>query len=1144
VTLSTDRSYCGVPSLLEGKLPPGPLAAVAFRVSARDAEELKNNVQAATTKLGALPAIAHLKTLDLETLLLDRTSHGERLRGQVGLIPIRRENAHRHALKPRRLMGYALPVPALATVIFMLFDSAAEPSVKNPDELLPSNAVCELLSQICLMPAVHDLYFPEWSRWVRDPRYGATVRTAAQRGGTKLHVGLEQVDITTSTGTILAGVKDGESSGEKDKIRTRTTSGVLSQLTGSRMIWAYAKALVPPAYELEHDRFRDSEGRSRRARYLQSATGEHAAGWQRWAEVIAEGGTFLAAGRHLAAARIPARGTRHTNIDSSSKTYDELSDKQLERASRSLAEHVRSLRTRTYKIEKEVPVPLQRGDDFEGHEVDHDDRGDKNGFGMIRKIVQLPPHCLTLTDEQWDSWERRIHGRTPRDTQTDGPRAPFADIRQQWFTADGGNHRGPEDEDWTLNWRIRANGDSYEIFSRTRTEALNHRGELRGWDEREGEHRFTARRADFERGYARAGIDITASHVGGFAPVVLEQRPLPDPAEQQRRRLERLEELGDLITRAGDAVEDAEQRHENAVRRGRGIDEATADLIEARDRLQALSDEQDRLHTNPVPEAPEVEIRTMAIDMRQPAHLFGVLDGAAGHRMPRAVADLLHRLSRARMNVEAAVGLPRMLRITDTLDWPSDDGAVLPLRIEFLVENRKRDLAEAARKQARRETAAALILRDGYTVDAAAEQLGWDRAETVTRVRSWLTYRSPVNVPTRGGRSAIVDCPIAETKRAVWDALTGAVPAEGDQRFAGLVAPRYLAQVRHANSWVRRDVTFERGILGVISTLLGQGVDVDAGLRADDLAARAGCTTQQVMFLCDGPGDRYRGILERVPGPGRRVRPRRCAAGHWLLHVLPTLETEAWSGLLCQTCRATPDGTDLPPNYFELWNGPEGPHHDLCEAPGTVLTEAPAPAAPGARPRPLLTIGEAAAYLQVSTSALRQWSNDGLVACEQRPRRFDQRVLDSPEVQALAGRYHGTYGQRTTDDGRLSLPQATERLGVPEHYLRAFLVDTGKLVAARGGVRGNTLLFQVADIDAVPQEWRDRHAADLIGIGAAAEALGMTVPRLRAAATAGRIPSLITDGGTRRFRPTDLAAYPDPARGRTDEPEETVRTAA
>jgi hypothetical protein len=36
------------------KLAPGSLTAVAFRVSARSAEELKNNVQTATTKLGAL----------------------------------------------------------------------------------------------------------------------------------------------------------------------------------------------------------------------------------------------------------------------------------------------------------------------------------------------------------------------------------------------------------------------------------------------------------------------------------------------------------------------------------------------------------------------------------------------------------------------------------------------------------------------------------------------------------------------------------------------------------------------------------------------------------------------------------------------------------------------------------------------------------------------------------------------------------------------------------------------------------------------------------------------------------------------------------------------------------------------------------
>ena len=155
---STYRStYRGIASLLEGKLPPESWTGVAFRVSARSADELKNNVKAATKKLGALPAIAHLKTLNLEGLLLDRSPAGDRMRQQAGLIPIRRENAHRHAVAPGTLMGYALPVPAHATVIILLFDSAAEPTVKNPEELLPGNAVCELLSQLCMLPRLKKL---------------------------------------------------------------------------------------------------------------------------------------------------------------------------------------------------------------------------------------------------------------------------------------------------------------------------------------------------------------------------------------------------------------------------------------------------------------------------------------------------------------------------------------------------------------------------------------------------------------------------------------------------------------------------------------------------------------------------------------------------------------------------------------------------------------------------------------------------------------------------------------------------------------------------------------------------------------------------------------------------------------------------
>lgn len=172
----------------------------------------------------------------------------------------------------------------------------------------------------------------------------------------------------------------------------------------------------------------------------------------------------------------------------------------------------------------------------------------------------------------------------------------------------------------------------------------------------------------------------------------------------------------------------------------------------------------------------------------------------------------------------------------------------------------------------------------------------------------------------------------------------------------------------------------------------------------------------------------------------------------------------------------------------------------------------------------MLNIGEAAAYLGVSTSALRTWSNNGQVACEQRPRRYDQRVLDNPETQALAARFHATYGQRSAADGRLTLRQVSERLEVPEHYIRDFLITPGKLAYVRGGSKGNQLLFDPVDVDAVPQEWRERHAAGLLGIGEVAERLRLSTGQVRSAAADGRVPSVVTDGNTRRFRPGDIEA--------------------
>lgn len=85
-------------------------------------------------------------------------------------------------------------------------------------------------------------------------------------------------------------------------------------------------------------------------------------------------------------------------------------------------------------------------------------------------------------------------------------------------------------------------------------------------------------------------------------------------------------------------------------------------------------------------------------------------------------------------------------------------------------------------------------------------------------------------------------------------------------------------------------------------------------------------------------------------------------------------------------------------------------------------------------------------------------------------------------------------------------------------------ITPGKLAYVRGGSKGNQLLFDPVDIDAVPREWRERHAAGLLGIGEVAERLRLSTGQVRSAAADGRIPSVVTDGNTRRFRPGDIEA--------------------
>lgn len=1126
-----------MPPLLAA-LPDYALSAevdiIFLRVSTHSAKELRENVDAGATSLAHLPAAAYLQTLDLETLLLDRTAKGDRLRVSLDVREIRRSDVHPYALSPQTQMGWIVPVPvpSSSTIVVLISDSASGPTVKSPYEQLPSNAVAELLVALLLLPTVRRLHLTEWARWVRDHVYGSKVRLAAQRGGVEVFEGMALQDIYTSAGQTTSAVKDSMSVGERESTARRTTRGVLGKLSRQELAWPYSRALTPPAYDCgEYSRERDDSGKTRRVATLVAESGQQLQGWQAWAEALADGRPHREAAQHLAVHRVRCRGQKYVNPDGSSLTYDQLTPLQREGASFSLSRHCTTLLDRTYEVCKAVPVPIAPGARFEGYEIDRSDSG-KHGFGVIRKQLMLPEHGVVLTAEQQQRWRLRLQSRTERDRQCEELRAPFADVRLQWYRDNTGSRRTQLDEDWTVNMRVLANMDSYEVWSRSRAEAHNDRGTLRGWRNREGTHALTMRRNDFERAYARAGIDAALAHLGRLEPVRLPARPRPAPLDRQQQRAARLGDLDTEILTVSDAVEDAETVLAAATARGRGVNEATDRLQQARQALGGLQSEQARLGAEesdqdaPVPEVQATMVAQVALDT--PAGLFGVLAGAAGQLLPRVVADCIVKLSSGNLDIRPHPNLPEMIEVRDVLSWPTRDDSSVPPQIHFLIPNRRRGMGQAARQVLRRESAAMLVLRDGKTPDQAAGDMILTREQVVTHVRAWLQDPARTRpVPSRGARSAITDCPIPLTKLVVYEAATGTTsPSAADDRYRRLIEDKHFSEHPHANSWVSRDVTLERQVLHVLRTLDGQGVDLAQGVLADEVAKRANTDPQAVMFLCDGATPRYRAVLRRVPGQQRRVQPQQCAAGHWMFHVLPTLETGERAGVLCETCQSLPDGTLLPPGYFQLYNGPDA-WHDLTAAAGTTLVELSMdPSAPGPAPRMLLSIGEAADQLGVSTSALRTWSNAGKIACQDRPRRYDPQVLASAAVKELATTYQRTVaGKADRYSSGLSLRQAAEQLEVEHHYLHAY-VKAGRLTSRTVGARnGMTPLYDQASVNAVPREWRERHRRGLLSRTAAADAAGATINALDRAVQAGALRCYLTDGRTRKFAPADIMAW-------------------
>ena len=1122
-----------VASLLPEWFFDGAEVAVVFlRVSANNPAMMAENVNAAAAVMAYSPAMRTLAEQGGALAVLGPDLQGRELRQRLGIVGVMRKHAHAHAENPGLAMGHLWAHQASRELVLFIHDTIASRNVTFPGNLLSGNAATELLVQLLLSTPVTSLHLADRSRSVRDTYNGSRVNEAASVGRVALYVGGNRKDTSSNAGRLVADVESSLSQAERDAIVKRTTRARLALLTqGQEAIWPYATGLIPPGYVVGAVRRTQlSPGGKRQRVALIAPDFDYAPAWTAVFLAIAHGKSWPEVGDLLAQHRVPCRGVR---TDENASTYDLKSRTLRASAARAIGSHAELLASRSYK--RYVPVGLRFGPGettFEGHPLVFDKLTDADGnpVAAVAVEVALPEHGVDLTPQQWAAVQARFSGARAIRARATGLGQRFMLSTIARWTEDGFDYN--------------MTTESAYIRLRRRPHSVDASGNERGWLVSEGEVIYSVRCSDADAALGR-GIANAAMHVlGQDASLELRGSPLTELSARIAGIEVQLAELESARTAAEKTLRDAEilLRVDPA---GDGREQA---VTHAHNTIDELGAQQRTLHEaarslHQQPQAAEV-------DWQAPtslAHLSAVLQEAAGCCLPRVVNDTLRTVTQGSLRLSPVADNDRLLRMTATVLWPSQDGTELTMNISELVRRSVRKNAAAKADLGR--SVASFILRDGHSIDEAVTLLSAQHVRTniVKVATAWLAAHGKA---TTRMRKVLLDCPIAETKRVAWSLLTGDdLPEGASQEFAALIQATYFNST-HANHggfthW-SGDVGAARTMLNIFAAALGRGEDISGGVDAADIADMAGVSVGEVLALASRnprivPGMRLRALFDRGAHDPRVVVPKKCpTCDSWLLHVVFCPETG--DGLVCTTCCAIPGGTALPRPYLALWDGGQaGTHlgqHGQYSCGATV---------PGHRR--LLRIKEAAAVTGVPADTLRSWTKRGLLRTL-RKGKGQPYLYDPDDIAALAEELTATGdsenphiairiplpeyipgGPAGIPDGFLTVNQAANHLGVNIQALHKLATSTGPFDPplpyrrTQVGAHLQAIIMAKADLDALDPDWVAAHNQTTLSLKGAASHAGCSIWQINWASQTGQLPFLSTSGGKRRYRPTDVDTW-------------------
>lgn len=304
------------------------------------------------------------------------------------------------------------------------------------------------------------------------------------------------------------------------------------------------------------------------------------------------------------------------------------------------------------------------------------------------------------------------------------------------------------------------------------------------------------------------------------------------------------------------------------------------------------------------------------------------------------------------LRIEANPRSPRALG-SFSLRLRTSDGAMRVGPINFSTRNTAIGIAGTpARKQAIHERNLALLV-PWLVGDLSAEEVC--EAENLHKrslKRRALATLTPY-VPTAAARSALISCPVPETRRVV--VSTAVLHSPDDAGFsparADLIRRIYLdPDLDWPTAWVSEATAIKRLTLDFVRR---NARDPDRGLSMAIVRDRLDVTEPYLYKLLNTDPDKYMGrygrppakpVLERVPSPedggpegaAGNVRLLQCRWCGQRTMAQPLRVPEVTEELICIACRCSADSPEpWPEAYMELWDGPFGswaPRRERVEA--------------------------------------------------------------------------------------------------------------------------------------------------------------------------------------------------------------------